>query len=501
MSEIRVTYSGLIGLAVGLGSVITGVVFTLIVTRKLSQEEFGTWGLINGLIIYVTIIEPIVSYWATREIARGEKSAKTALASSSVFSIIGLLAYILIAYFIGKQSDAQINVLFLASILVPVILLNYTLNAINLGWKPQLISYGFLVFEITKIVAALVLVYFLLMGINGAILATFIGYLASIITQIKFARTIITGKIRKEFFRKWLKLFWLPVYRNVPPILFYSDVVIFSIITGSVVGIAYYSAASSIAKLVGYTGSLSKSVYPKLLGGGKKGYLEENLVMSFYFSFPIFMSSIALAKPALYALNPIYEVAVPIVIIMSARYFLSTINKSLQLFLHGIEDVDENTTSSFRDYVKSRLFLIPTVRFIQYGAYTATMIVVLLLLASDNYSQLDLVTYWSVIALVTEIPFTVYFAILVQRNFRLNLDYKSILKYFVAGLGSFGFMYILTEKFLIYKNSIFEFLPNLLLFVAIGIAIYLVTTYFVDLRTRNLFKSIINEIVKKPSNK
>ena len=72
MSGIRVTYSGLISFVVSLLSVLTGVIFTLIVTRQLSQEEFGTWGLIGGMTGYVLIFGPITTYWVTREIARGE---------------------------------------------------------------------------------------------------------------------------------------------------------------------------------------------------------------------------------------------------------------------------------------------------------------------------------------------------------------------------------------------------------------------------------------------
>ena len=56
MSGIRVTYSGLISFVVGLASVFTGIIFVLIVTRQLTPEEFGTWNLIGGLIIYVIII-------------------------------------------------------------------------------------------------------------------------------------------------------------------------------------------------------------------------------------------------------------------------------------------------------------------------------------------------------------------------------------------------------------------------------------------------------------
>jgi len=55
LSNIRVTYSGLIAFVIGLLSVGTGLVFTLIITRRLAPEEFGTWALIGTMISYFLI--------------------------------------------------------------------------------------------------------------------------------------------------------------------------------------------------------------------------------------------------------------------------------------------------------------------------------------------------------------------------------------------------------------------------------------------------------------
>ena len=164
MSSIRVTYSGLISLAIGLSSIVTGLVFTIIVTRQLTQEEFGTWNLIGGLIIYVIIIEPIISYWTIREVSRGTQSGRTAIFTSGIFSTVAIVAYLIIAYFVGIQSGVELDILFLSAILVPVVFLNNTLSAITIGWKPQAHSYGFLVFELVKIPAAIIFVYYLDMG-------------------------------------------------------------------------------------------------------------------------------------------------------------------------------------------------------------------------------------------------------------------------------------------------------------------------------------------------
>jgi len=107
-----VTYSGLIGFAIGMSSVFTGMVFLLIVTRTLTPNELGTWSLIGGLLTYAVLIEPIVSYWLLRETARGVDSGKTAVISSGILSVGGFCAYLVIAFFVAQNTDADLNTLF-----------------------------------------------------------------------------------------------------------------------------------------------------------------------------------------------------------------------------------------------------------------------------------------------------------------------------------------------------------------------------------------------------
>lgn len=494
MSGIRVTYSGLISFMVGVTSVITGMVFTLIVTRSLTAEEFGTWNLIGGLIMYVIFIEPIISYWVTREIARGIDSGKTAIISSTVFSVGGSLSYLMIALFFAKSLNANPNVLLFAIILIPPMFLTRTLTAINLGWKPHSISYGTLCFEATKIPAGIILVYFLHMGIYGAILSTVIAYLGNIVILIIYARKKITGKIKKEFLRKWFKLSWLSTYPGIFNIAFHLDVVIFSSIAGSVVGLAFYSAAQTIANIVANSSQISQAIYPKLLEGGSKDHVQENLTRFFYFAFPLAALSIVFAKPALFVLKPIYEVAVPVVIFMTMRTFFYTIGGIYSQSLLGIEKVDINEKSTFKDYIKSKLFFVPTLTLIQNSLYVVVLALGLIFLKSTNHSLIELVIYWSIISFATQVPFTAYFYFSARKHFALKTNFKPILKYLLLSIGIFGIIYSLIDHYLIYKNSIFEFLPNVFLFAVFGIGIYLLATYIVDMKTRQLFHAIISEI-------
>ena len=164
-------------------------------------------------------------------------------------------------------------------------------------------------------------------GLYGAILATFGAYLLSIIVLIKYAKEKMNGTFEIHDLKKWIKLSWLPLYRKAPSMIYLSDAVIFSIITGSVTGIAYYTAARTIGMLVSNTRSISTAVYPKLLSGGKEEHFQENLIRLFYFAFPISAFSIVFAEPGLFALNPAYTTAASVVVILTFRAFIINLNK------------------------------------------------------------------------------------------------------------------------------------------------------------------------------
>ena len=260
MSSIRVTYSGLISMLIGLVSAVTGLIFTLIVTRSLSPEEYGAWGLIGSLIMYVLVLDPIVTYWTTRETARCEDSGKTALVTNGLFSLVGVAGYFIISFFIANETVVSFDILVLGAMLVPVTFINRVLTALNLGWKPQATSYGIIAFELSKIPSALVLVYNLQLGLEGAIVATLISYVVSIIVLGINARSKLKTKIKKIYVKKWIKLFWIPVYRKSQSVIFSLDILVFVIISDSVIGVAFFTASLAVSILVGHAGQIAQAI-------------------------------------------------------------------------------------------------------------------------------------------------------------------------------------------------------------------------------------------------
>jgi len=482
---------------VGLISVITGLVFTLIVTRRLVPEEFGTWSLIVPMISYFLISEAIFDFWTIRQVARGENVGRTSLLSSLIFSFGTIPFYLLLAYVISGDSNADLDILIFGSILVPVFFVSQILTNINTAHKPQKTSYSLLVFEVFKIPTALAFVFFLDLGVVGVIMSIMIAYLIKIAVQIHFAKPKLKNKFNFLYLKRWIKLSWVSLYSAFPRLINSLDIMFYTLITGSVIGIAYYSASLAIAGLVAHSGLISQALYPKLLAKGSHEHIKENFSLLMYFGIPLLGIAVIFSKPALFALNPAYAEGSLIVIILAFKTFFLILFKTLQKVLIGIDEVDVEKNPKFANLIRSKLFSVSTIRYVKSSIYLGLMITIVISLHSLKFSELDLVIFWTMTALLIEIPFFIYLWILLKRDVSFSFPYANTVKYVGATLAFILIFFITSDLIITYQESIYNFLPELILQLAICIGVYLLITYVIDNKTKILFKSIIKEIFSK----
>jgi O-antigen/teichoic acid export membrane protein len=499
MVNIRITYTGILSLIIGLVTIFTSLIYMIIVTRTLSIHEYGTWGLISGLLIYIIANETILSYWAIRENARNIDSGKTSLISSGVFSIVGMIVYLIIAEGISHDTGTDYFVLLFAVILVPVSFINKTLTGICLGQKPHAVSFGNLMFGITQIPSAIFFVYFMEMGVHGVILSIFSAYIAKNIVLGIYSKDRLKGKISLKKLKKWIKYFWIPIYPAMAVILYKLDILVFSTIMESVEGIAFWTVSFGLGILITNSALMSRGLYSKLLQDSKISneekikYVKENLGHFFYFLIPATAIVIVFSKPGLIILNPIYEEAQFIVIVLAIHFFFYTLSSVLQSIILGTETIDENQKSTFKQFLKSKLFFVPTISLIQFSIHLIVL-TVFLLFNSKTFSLLDLVMYWAIIASVVQIPFTIYYYHYAKKSIQFTLDIKKISQYLIITIMVFGLTFFVMDKYLIYSDKLIEFFPNVIIFVSLGIGLYFIITYSVDKNTRKLISSIFREI-------
>ena len=477
-------------------TIFTSFVFTVIITRTLSQEDFGIWSLINALFLSVMMGNTIVTYWSTRETARKIESGKSAILGSMILSVAFTFIYIIISNLMGYQTKIDQNILLFSTILIPILFLNGTLAAINLGWKPHVVSYGSLALGISQIIFGLFFIYFLKIGVYGVIITVSVSNLINIIILYKYAKPKLKNQISMDFFKSWIKLSWISLYPMLPILIEGSGLILFSIMTESVMGIAIWTAAILAPSTISHVGLISRAIYPKLLSNENTDYLGNNITLLIFFNFLMTGLVIAFAKPILVILNPIYEEAYFILILLALGNFFTVLTNVFIQSLTGSEMIDMNKKSSFRQYLRSKLFYPYTIRLIQTSSSLLILPIGLTLLIQNNYSEINLLEFWATLTLVTQIPLAFYFYLTVKKTLRFSINRITISKYFISSIVSFSLIFVLSEKFLMY-DELHLFILKLLLFAVIGIFFYLLSTYILDSNTRYLLKSIILEITKK----
>ena len=499
MSEIRVTYTGLLSFAVAIIAAITGSLFTLILTRTLTQQEFGTWGLIGGITQYVILFSTIIAYWSTRDTARKIDSGKTAILGNTLLAIFAVITYIIISYFLSVETDTELNVLIFSVILIPVMFFGGLFTAITLGWKPHVISYGLLGSAISQIIFTTLFVYFLDFGINGVILANFLSHLINTIILIRYSYHKIVKKINFNYLRRWFKLSWIPLYPAIPVMIGALGISIFSVMTGSVSGLSFWTASIAVSAIIVQVSVISKAVYPKLLENNITHYLRDNISQLFFFNFLLTGIIVVFARPALYALNPIYADAYFVTIVLAINNFFSVISMISVQNLEGTEKVDLNENASMKSFMKSQLFYPHTLRLVQTIASTIILLMGFTFLINSNASELDLLIFWALTVLFTQIPISLSLFFKMIKNVQISLDYIAILKYAGITIVAYIPLFLILENYLIYDSNVFFFVPNVLLFFTVGIGFFIGISYIVDKPTRRLIASIIKEIKSKQS--
>ena len=107
MSNVRVTYSGLISLLMSSLRIVTGFGFTFILARLLLPDELGTWKLILGLTSSMIFMNAMSSFWSTRDIARGIDSGKTALSLTGGFSMVSIIIFLIAVLVTNDETNAS----------------------------------------------------------------------------------------------------------------------------------------------------------------------------------------------------------------------------------------------------------------------------------------------------------------------------------------------------------------------------------------------------------
>ena len=492
MSKVKLRLSGGLAFAANLVGYLTGFIFTVLITRRLSAEEFGVWALISSLIVYSLIPYDLVGSWIMRDAARGKKVLDTALVLCLLLSPISILIYILS----GVGSASAINydaatILLGLMVLAPYISLSMA-SAVQGGYMPQRIGVSRIIFEISKVLFAFLFLILLGLRLIGALLSLSLAYAVQAGFLLYNSKSL-RQKINTSWILKWLKGAPANIIDVLDKALSATNIVLMSVILGNAAIAGYWQAAVSASALVTSSRLLATGLGARLLSGGSQRDVDKSFSFCMMLAIPLLLGFLVLSRDLLWLLNPIYSpawIAACILAVAGITRFVGNIGATV---LTGTDEFDRGDTITFKDYLKSRVFMVNGLRTTLTGLNLAT-VAAYLITAGRTASMVEIITSVAVINLMWAIVGAIINLKLMRKMTPFKLNLSTLKPYLISAIVMALAVYLIREALGFKPARALEAGCQILLLVIIGGAIYGGILYLISKEFRRFLREVKNFI-------
>jgi len=483
-------------------SAFTGLLFLIMAARWLPPAQLGLWEVIIDLVTFSSYPLGIVTYWTTRDIARGRLVGRTSFAAGMAMSVLGLLLYFVVSIVTRSSRAGQAAASFLpfllGSLLVPLSYFNAVTTSIVAGYRPAVQGYQLFVSEPVKIVVAYEALYVYNLGVEGVIL----GLLASYLINSTFGAYMVRGATREQLqlsvAKRWLRRSWLPVVNSLPSLLLIADTYIASLGFGTAIA-GVYQPAFTVASIVGYSFYLAYALYPLLLRGGNETLPAIIIEFLLLFSIPMAVGGVVLAQPILHLFGAKYLAGSLGLSILSVMFLFQAVSLTVDQTLRGTEKVDTGDEKGFKSLMRSNLLYVPLVNLCAALVYLVSMFTVLSFAFANGLGDSAAVALWAAVQLCT----TVFFLIIKGRRASRSAQLVragSPVPYYLGAAAVMGVTLALLSRVLLASSAgTLVYGLELCATVALGGAIYFGLLYAVEPRFRVMTRSILRLNHLRPS--
>ena len=492
-NRIRVQYSGLIIFVAQMISVFTGLIFVLLLTRSMTSQQYGVWSNIFDLTGYFILFSAVFPFWATRFVARGKEGAtKTGLYANLLVSLASIAIYVpLLPLLMSKFniSGTYLFVYVLAFAYIVAVHLIVILEAVLRAEKPQATGYGLLIEEICKIsLAYLLIVKFQFFGpVNqffGAMISLIVATSVQVIYYLRLVLKDLKQSIQWSYVREWLKGSVAYIYNAVGSQI-YGFIFLLLFIYGGEAARGDYQAAATFAAIVGYSYSLAFALYPKLLAEDSLKDVTSSLRTVLMFAIPMAAVVMSMSRSLLTVLKGSYADASLVLVILAIDAFIALIIPFYTSVLLGMEKLDEEAKISLKQLLRSKMFKVFTLPYIQAAIALPAGFYVLTRFAAGN--PLQAAIYVAIIIMAAHAATFLVLYIIMLGSVTIVVPWRSVGKYVLASAIMVAVLYPLPHPTTI--------LPTLGT-VAMAGAIYATLVLAIDSDARMLVNSIWQEIKK-----
>ena len=247
---------------------------------------------------------------------------------------------------------------------------------------------------------------------------------------------------------------------------------------------AYYGAAVTIANIISYSGFLALALYPRLLSGSSVEDVPISLKLVMMFAIPMTAGVMVLSDSYLTILKLVYAEARPVLILLAMNFLCVGLSPVFSTIIMGTERVDAKAKIAFQELIKSRLFLLFTLPYLQSAVTLPTTFFMLTFIAKTS---LEAATYIALITLLANSAMLIVRYFIARKCLAFNFPWNSVSKYALASA-------VMTISLLVIPHP--TKLSKTVALTLLGATIYIAVLMFIDKETRSLAKSILQEAMR-----
>ncbi|MEM1633315.1 MAG: hypothetical protein QXE68_03730 [Sulfolobales archaeon] len=502
MWRVRISRSIVLGYVSLIIRFLSSLLFSIIVVRSLSSSEFSVW-------VFGFSILPLFSmgydFWGwiyARRYALGIRSALYAGVILNVVyavlssSILLLLSGYLLGY-LGSQYIYLSLFVFNLSLSALASFASYTSSTL----RPDIFLSSSLVFELSRVATAAILIRALKMGLSGAILSPAIASLISSLYIIILLRR--SGLLKFYLDHVWreiintLRMSVAGVAGSIASVMWNLDRIFLTIISKSYEAVSYLGVGYSLRGIIIQLTSVpSTAIYAKLLEDSKYP-LKDLTMLTLSISIPSLAIMILLSKPLISLLNPLYINAFMITSIMIFEGFISSLSSLMISIATGIDRRDLQA-ENLRGFLSSSIARVRIANFIRATVFSITSLAYSITLSLRILPE-DPLLSMLIISLLLLILSTSYmfFSLSEMRKYvRIGLKLGDLIPIIISS--TMAILYLsLVKAYDIVILSVWRDLPILLIHGLIALGIYILALYILSDWFRYFIRRYVLTLVQK----
>lgn len=500
--SIRVRYSTIVNYLSHIYRLITAVGFTIILTRRLSREEYGLFTMINSINLIVLSIAILWLFWVTRYYARKRYDfVSAALLLNILYAPSAFFIAIIIGLYYSNLLGYDWLLFIIGSLWIVVEVFNRFYQYIVMGSKPFIFGKTGIIRHTFRIFLAYLLIVIFTYGVLGSLLSVLLASFTAFITYnfltAKYRIRIPRLSVDKNKIFSLLKNSYIPFQMSLNSMFLQFERPILATLTASTIAVAYMGVAYIPRSVIIQSGgALSSGLVSKLLRKPNREDIEDILRIAFIINIGMLFLLTTLSVPLLSLFRVEYIDGRILFILFTFESTLMVFSNIFSAVAIALEKKD--LYEAGLALISTPLFKIPFYRLIRslstviIGSITSAIMIHYLGITDP----VIICTPYPITWLITAIPLFIYTYRQARRQIEFKIPYRELLATVIAGsLASLFLYWIGLAEYTI--KSFWHDSPYLLASLVATAIIYFGIVLLISEWSRNFIKKSIKYYLTK----